>query len=113
MRCNIKKEGGFPPNPPSKKIINSEGFLTDNSHCEWTSYYSEYKRWEKYLKPFEEIFGVPFRFIDEPDEDYLRRKRMGLLPFIELAKDNIHPFDEINIELRGDTVRSHKGNRTK
>ena len=101
MSAQIKKKGGFPPKPPtSKKTYDNDGFLSDKSHCEWVAYKSRYARWEKYCKPFEEVFGVPFKFIDEPDYKYLRKKQLGLIEPLEIEYDGSLPFDNIEITIK-------------
>lgn len=98
MSSQHEKKGGFPPKPPSsKKTYDNEGYLSDKSHCEQTAYKAKYDRWEKYCKPFEEVFGVPFEFIDEVNYKYLRKKRLGLLEPLNIQYDGSHPFDNIDI----------------
>ena len=91
MRSNIKKPGGFPPKPPGKLSFDKDGDLTDKSQMEYNLYKSNYNKWEQYLKPLEEIFGVPFEFItdNKPDYHYLRQKRLGLLEPLRLKYDAI------------------------
>ena len=78
VRYNIKKPGGFPPEPPGKPKYDKDGFYTDDYSCKLSSYKGKYKIWEKHLKKWEEIFGVPFEMIDEPDYYYLKKKTLGL-----------------------------------
>jgi len=90
----INKLGGFPPSPPGKPKYDKEGFYTDEYNCKLIAYKAYYKRWKKYLKPWEEVFGCSFSFIDEPDKQYLRKKNFGLLePLVIEAVD--HPLDDI------------------
>tara|TARA_Y100001973_G_C5160704_1_gene313362 strand:+ start:423 stop:710 length:288 start_codon:yes stop_codon:yes gene_type:complete len=94
VSSNIVKPGGFPPKPPGKPEYDNEGFYTDEYACKLNAYKSYYKRWEKHLKPWEEVFGCSFSFIDEPDKEYLRKKKFGLLePLVIEAVD--HPLDDI------------------
>ena len=91
----IRKPGGFPPKSPGKPKYDMDGCYTDEYACKLVSYKAKYERWEKYLKPWEEIFGVPFEFIDEPDYEYLRKKKYGLLEPLKIEYDGKHPADEI------------------
>lgn len=95
MAHKIRKPGGFPPKSPGKPKYDMDGCYTDEYACKLVSYKAKYERWEKYLKPWEEIFGVPFEFIDEPDYEYLRKKKYGLLEPLKIEYDGKHPADEI------------------
>ena len=90
----LKKPGGFPPTRLGKPTYDNEGFYSDEYNCKLVAYKAYYKRWEKHLKHWEEVFGCPFSFIDEPDKQYLRKKNFGLLePLVIEALD--HPLDDI------------------
>ena len=95
MSHKIRKPGGFPPKSPGKPKYGMDGCYTDEYACKLVSYKAKYERWEKYLKPWEEIFGVPFEFIDEPDYEYLRKKKYGLLEPLKIEYDGQHPADDI------------------
>tara|TARA_R100001244_G_scaffold2287_1_gene3748 strand:- start:1683 stop:2006 length:324 start_codon:yes stop_codon:yes gene_type:complete len=95
VRYNIKKPGGFPPNPPGKPEYDNYGFYTDEYSCKLEAYNYNYKRWEKHLKAWEETFGVPFEIIDEPDTEYLRKKKYGLLQPLNIKYDGKHPIENI------------------
>tara|TARA_Y100000361_G_C11110238_1_gene317157 strand:+ start:168 stop:464 length:297 start_codon:yes stop_codon:yes gene_type:complete len=94
---NIRKPGGFPPKPPGKPEYDNEGFYSDEYSCKLVAYKAKYKRWEKYLKPFEEVFGVPFKFIEDNSlqKEYLRKKEHGLLEPLNIQYDGKHPADEV------------------
>lgn len=93
---HINRLGGFRPSPPRTKKYDKDGCLTDKSHQEWCNYEYNLKRWEKYIKPFEEVFGVKFSFpLDkDPDKEYIRKKNYGLLEPLNI-KDVKHPLDDI------------------
>ena len=95
MQRKLKKPGGFPPKPPGKPKYDKDGCYTDDYSCYLVWYNSYYKTWEKELKPWEEVFGVPFKVIDEPDYEYLRKKKYGLLEPLEIEYDGNHPADEV------------------
>ena len=94
MRQKLKKPGGFPPTRPGNPKYDEYGFYTDEYNCKLVAYKAYYKRWEKYLKPWEEVFGCSFSFIDEPDKEYLRKKKFGLLEPLNI-KEVDHPLDDI------------------
>ena len=92
----VKKPGGFPPKPPGKPTYDDEGFYSDEYNCKLVAYKARYKQWEKYLKPLEEVFGVPFYIEDEPDYNYLRKRKLGLIEPIKIEyKEGQHPADEV------------------
>ena len=97
MRSNIKKPGGFPPKPPGKLSFDKDGELTDKSQMEYNLYISKYNKWKQHLKPWEEIFGIPFEFItdNKPDYHYLRQKRLGLLEPLCIKYNGKHPIEDI------------------
>ena len=97
MRYNTKKPGGFPPKPPGKLTYDNDGQLTDKSQMEYNLYIYKYNNWKQYLKPWEEVFGVPFKFIidNKPDYHYLRQKRLGLLEPLCIKYDGKHPIEDI------------------
>ena len=61
------KPGGFPPpkRPPGNPTYDQYGFYSDNYNTKLVAYRARYKEWETYCKPFEEVFGVPFKIIRE------------------------------------------------
>tara|TARA_Y100000361_G_scaffold81363_1_gene71962 strand:+ start:61 stop:402 length:342 start_codon:yes stop_codon:yes gene_type:complete len=67
VRQKLKKPGGFPPpeRPPGKPTYDQYGFYSDNYNTKLVAYRARYKEWETYCKPFEEVFGVPFKIIRE------------------------------------------------
>ena len=91
----IRKPGGFPPKSPGKPQYDLDGFYTDEYACKLASYKAKYERWEKHLKPWEEVFGVPFVFIDEPCPEYMRKKKYGLLEPLKIEYDGQHPADKL------------------
>ena len=95
MSSNIKKPGGFPPEPPGKPKYDKDGFYTDAYSCKLSSYKGKYKTWEKHLKKWEELFGVPFELIEEPDKEYIRKKKYGLLEPLKIEYNGKHPLDDI------------------
>ena len=94
----IRKPGGFPPKPPGNPTYDNEGFYSDDYNCKLIAYKARYETWEKYLKPFEEVFGVPFEIIEDNSfqKEYQRKKKYGLLEplTIEYEKGQ-HPADDV------------------
>ena len=95
MRYNIKKPGGFPPSPPGKPKYDKDGEYTASYLSKISAYKARYKRWERDIKQWEEVFGVPFDFIDEPDYYYIRRKRLGIIKPTRISYNGNHPADKI------------------
>lgn len=98
MRQKLKKPGGFPPKPPGNPTYDNEGFYSDNYNTKLVAYKANYKKWEKYLKPFEEVFGVPFYYIEDNSKqlEYKRKKELGLLEPLKIEyTEGQHPADEI------------------
>ena len=93
----IKKPGGFPPKPPGKPEYDNKGFYSDDYNCKLVSYKARYKEWERILKPFEEVFGVPFYIIEDDSfqKEYQRKKKYGLLEPLKIEYDGKHPADEV------------------
>ena len=98
MRQKLIKPGGFPPKPPGNPSYDKKGFYSDNYNTKLVAYKERYKKWETYLKPFEEVFGVPFHFVKDNSfqEEYKRKKDYGLLQPLNIEyKEGQHPADEI------------------
>ena len=96
VRQKLKKPGGFPPTRPGNPTYDEYGFYSDNYNTKLVAYQARYERWEKYCKPFEEVFGVPFHIIEDKSFqlEYQRKKRLGLLKPLDIKEVN-HPLDDI------------------
>ena len=94
VRQKLKKPGGFPPTRPGNPTYDEYGFYSDEYNCKLVSYKARYKEWEELLKPFEEVFGVPFTIEHGKDEEYLRKKKFGLLEPLVIEEVD-HPLDDI------------------